>query len=499
MWEDKIVFIDGWFVYMDGKGNNSIISHQQARMLESHFEGYQAEMSVDRGGASEEFAYSSRGFTREGDEYIYEKFDVDQLIVGNVNPIPNILQIPRNVGNIKINSISSEAFKNELAIEKVILHSDIHTIGESAFKGCKNLNDINLANENIEIKKDAFKDTSLFFKQVSYLNNILVKVEKNFKGVLKVQAGTLGIADEALCDCTEITKVVLPESLNAIGEASFKNCKELVELSIPESVQTIGEYAFCGCAKLENIKLPKTMKKIGMAAFSNCETLNSIMLPYGICELERMTFYKCKNLFQVTIPETLRKITNDAFGDSGLLNAYKNSNDNELYIGDWLIDYKSDNIETLTVKEGTVGIADMDWSRTEKIKSVKFPDSLKYIGDHAFNGALFGSIELPKNLINIGQSAFRGAALKEIVIPDTVEDIGIWAFMNCEYLENITIQNANTNINWPAITGRKDKKSIIIYAPSMSTANKYCSEYGQKYNLIFKPLAKCLFSKFFKK
>lgn len=167
MWKDKIVFIDGWFVYMDDKGNNSIISHEQARMLESHFEGYQAEMSVDRGGASEEFAYSSRGFTRKGDEYIYEKFDVDQLIVGNVNPIPNILQIPRNVGNIKINSIASEAFKNELAIEKVILHSDIHTIGESAFEGCKNLNDISLANENIEIKKDAFKDTSLFLKQAA--------------------------------------------------------------------------------------------------------------------------------------------------------------------------------------------------------------------------------------------------------------------------------------------------------------------------------------------
>ena len=204
MWEERIVFLNGWFVYMDGKGNNSIISQERARMLELGYQRYQASMDVNRGGAPYELAYPSRGFTREGNEYVYKIFRVDQLIVGKVNPIPNILQIPRSIGNVKINSISREAFKSELAIEKVVLHDDIHTIGESAFEGCKNLNDINLSNKNIEIKKDAFKDTSLFSKEVSYLNNVLVRVETTFKGVLKVQDGTLGIADEALCDCTEI-------------------------------------------------------------------------------------------------------------------------------------------------------------------------------------------------------------------------------------------------------------------------------------------------------
>lgn len=211
MWNEKIVFSDGWFVYMDGKGNNSVISHKRARLLELGYQRYQASMDVNRGGIPDDVAYPSRRFTRKGNEYVYEKFCVDKLIFGKVNPIPNILQIPKSVGYVKINSISREAFKNELTIEKVVLHDDIHTIGESAFEGCKKLNDINLSNKNIEIKKDAFKDTTLFSKEVSYLNNVLVKVETTFKGVLKVQEGTLGIADEALCDCAEITKVDLPE------------------------------------------------------------------------------------------------------------------------------------------------------------------------------------------------------------------------------------------------------------------------------------------------
>lgn len=168
MWEDKVVFIDGWFIFMDGRGNNSIISHERARMLEREFMGYQAYMDVQRGGATYEFAYPSRGFTRKGNEYVYENFCVDKLIVGKVNPITNILQIPQSVGNVKINSIAREAFKNALAIEKVILHNDIHTIGESAFEGCKNLHSINLSNKRIEIKKGAFRGTLLFSKEASY-------------------------------------------------------------------------------------------------------------------------------------------------------------------------------------------------------------------------------------------------------------------------------------------------------------------------------------------
>lgn len=31
----------------------------------------------------------------------------------------------------------------------------------------------------------------------------------------------------------------------------------------------------------------------------------------------------------------------------------------------------------------------MNWSQTRKIKTVEFPESLKYIGLAAFNGALF--------------------------------------------------------------------------------------------------------------
>lgn len=498
MWEEKIVFLNGWFVYMDGKGNNSIISHERARMLELGYQRYQASMDVNRGGAEYEQAYPSRGFVLKGKEYIYEKFRVDQLIIGGVNPIPRVLKIPKKIKNIKINCIAREAFKDEAVIEEVIFHDDIHTIGEAAFAGCEKLRRINISDKHINIKNDAFKGTAIISSKVSYLNNVLVKVESNYEGVLKVKEGTLAIADEALLGCTEITQVDLPDGLISIGKASFKNCRGLRKIILPESVQTIDKFAFSDCSNLKAIKLPKTMKQIGWGTFANCVILEQINMPDGISEIGRMTFEKCKNLFEINIPKTVRKICFDAFKGSGLQIAYRDSCENELYIDNWLIHYKYDKVLTLVIKEGTIGIADMDWSQSKKIQSVELPNSLKYIGNYAFLGALIQSVNLPQGILRIGSAAFRGTALKEICIPDSVQEIEEWAFMDCENVENITVNGKNTNIIGAAITGRKDKRPIIIYAPQNSTANKYCLKYGQKDNLIFKSLETGFLKKIFK-
>lgn len=464
MWDNKIIFVDGWFIYMDGNGNNSIISHRQARTLESEYQSYQAWMDVNKGGDPEERAFGCRGFTKKDGKFIYEKFRVDQLIVGEVASIPSILQIPRAINGIKINYIMKEAFKDETAIEKVILHEEIHTIGESAFEGCLNLCEVAFLDRHIEIRADAFIGTKLFSSEVSYLNKVLYKVDPNFKGALKVKEGTLAIADEALCGCTEITRIDLPDGLISIGDEAFTNCSGISALILPESVRTIGRKAFAGCTNL---------------AF--------VVLPEGIEEIERATFFRCENLYEVNIPKTVRNISFDAFEGSGLFTAYEESNKNELYLDEWLIHYKYDKISSLHVKGGTVGIADMDSFKAKTIDSVTLPDSLKYIGDSAFKGARIESVILPQNLLRVGMSAFHGTKLKEVSIPKSVSEIKEWAFMNCDSIQKITVEGIETKIVWPAITGRKDKKTITICARIESNAKQYCAEYGERHGLVFLP------------
>ena len=48
---------------------------------------------------------------------------------------------------------------------------------------------------------------------------------------------------------------------------------------------------------------------------------------------------------------------------------------------------------------------------------VRFPDSLKYIGEHTLFGAEIGRLTLPKALRGISCGAFMHANIKEVVIP----------------------------------------------------------------------------------
>lgn len=490
MREEQIIFKNGWFIYMDGKGNNSIISHKRARELELRCQSYQASMDVDRGGLPDEVAYPSRGFVYKNGRYVYEKFRVDQLIVGEIAPITSVLIIPDSIGGISINCVARQAFQSENVIEKVVLHNNIKEIGESAFEGCINLNEILIPNEHIIIKTDAFKDTAIFKEQdATYINNTLIRVNPSQRGVLEIKKGTTAIADEALKDCSKITEIVLPEGLISIGKNSFRGCSGIRHLVLPESLRVIGGYTFADCTGLQTIVFPKLMDKIGMAAFDGCVALKSVSLPEGILEIERAMFNKCEGLSEVHIPQSVTKIWFDAFTNCGLFKKYENSSAEELYIDNWLIHYKWKEKESLCIREGTIGIAGMNWIKPTKLCSLKLPSSLKYIGDEAFNCAPITSLELPPNLQCINRAAFRGTHLNRIVIPKSVKKIEQWAFMCCENMESIIVEGIETEIVWPAITGRQDKKSIEICAPYNSKAGEYFSEHAQKYNLTFRPYA----------
>lgn len=51
MWEDSIHYKRGRYVYIDGDGNRSIITEQEAKEMKRNFLEYQAIQSFQRGGA----------------------------------------------------------------------------------------------------------------------------------------------------------------------------------------------------------------------------------------------------------------------------------------------------------------------------------------------------------------------------------------------------------------------------------------------------------------
>lgn len=110
--------------------------------------------------------------------------------------------------------------------------------------------------------------------------------------------------------------------------------------------------------------------------------------------------------------------------------------------------------ETITRNDKTytvIGIANNAFQRTDSLMSIKFPKTIKTIGDYAFESCRdLISIEIPEDtsLESIGNGAFQNCnrSLKSVEIPSTVTSIGVSAFEACSKLETVKIKGNVTSI-----------------------------------------------------
>ena len=58
------------------------------------------------------------------------------------------------------------------------------------------------------------------------------------------------ISEKAFHNCSNLTEIVIPDSVTSIGENAFSECESLMEIIIPDSVANVGESAFSDCARL---------------------------------------------------------------------------------------------------------------------------------------------------------------------------------------------------------------------------------------------------------
>ncbi len=100
-----------------------------------------------------------------------------------------------------------------------------------------------------------------------------------------------------------------------------------------------------------------------------------------------------------------------------------------------------------------VGIAEEAFvANSAYIKSITLPESITYIGDHAFFGCKYiTSLTLPKNVTEIGFGAFEGCvALETVTMPENLVTIGNGAFKDCIALKNLTIPAKVESIGYAA-------------------------------------------------
>ena len=113
---------------------------------------------------------------------------------------------------------------------------------------------------------------------------------------------------EEIGEGAKVEEIVLPDTVEEIGEGAFARCQELLGVRFPKAIQKLPDYLFSDCRKLLPFSIPASVKEIGDYAFQNCRSLTKIVLPQGLERIGNYAFYNCRGLKELKLPGNVKSL-----------------------------------------------------------------------------------------------------------------------------------------------------------------------------------------------
>ena len=361
---------------------------------------------------------------------IYYNFNGDEAEVVGVgvgSVFSGDIIIPESViyheQTYSVTSIRYHAFYLWSGLTSVTIPNSVTSIGFQAFYGCSGLTSVTIGNSVTSIGGDAFFGCSglkkVIVPDIAAWCGITFEMGDDY---YDYPSNPLYYAKHLYSDeTTEITNLIIPNSVTSIGNYAFYNCRGLTSVTIPNSVRSIGDRAFYSCSGLSSVTIGNSVTSIGESAFSGCSGLTSVTIGNSVTSIESGAFYGCSSLTSVTIPNSVTSI-----GDNALRNC--------------------SGLTSVTIGNSVTSIEYGTFSGCSGLTSVTIPNSVTSIGSYAFEDcSALTSVTIPNSVTSIGSSAFSGCSgLTSITIPNSVTSIGNCAFSGCSGLTTINVEAGNT-------------------------------------------------------
>jgi len=119
--------------------------------------------------------------------------------------------------------------------------------------------------------------------------------------------------------CNNLKSVVLPLSIQAIGNDVFHSCSSLGISPIEDYIEHIGGDAFAECTSLREVRLSQNLLTIGDGAFRNCP-LDKVIIPDKVQIIGSRAFYSDSDIMELALGNSVEIIGEQAFGKCTNLN-----------------------------------------------------------------------------------------------------------------------------------------------------------------------------------
>lgn len=161
---------------------------------------------------------------------------------------------------------------------------------------------------------------------------------------------------------------------------------------------------------------------IGEGAFSYCYDLQTITLPYSITAIEDEAFHYANSIEKLIIPESVSEIGSNAFANCPFSN-FKISEDNPYF----------ESVDGVLYTEDMTTLVAYPSQKSDEIYAI--PDTVTTIHGGAFYCSEYVLyVDIPESVTRIEESAFESSSITSAVIPESVEYLGGHAFAWCNIL-----------------------------------------------------------------